>query len=171
MPYRNQSIKSSFLFQISSKVKKTRFYGAPDYLRDGVVNVGWVKIGITACFQTLNYYDVGNTDEAGGSGDGGQQSAKWQQSVRVPGEIRSSCVWCLVKSGNLSARTSTTAGAASLRKQRSRSSSRPQDEKPKKKKTTSVSLVSIPNTIKLSMLNSGLISFGNYILFISSFSL
>ena len=35
-------------------------------------------------------------------------------------------------------------------------------EKPKKKKTLSAttSLVSIPNTIKLSMLNSGLLSFG-----------
>lgn len=37
-------------------------------------------------------------------------------------------------------------------------------EKPKKKKTLSAttSLVSIPNTIKLSMLNSGLLSFGEY---------
>jgi len=45
----------------------------------------------------------------------------------------------------------------------SRSQSRYVDvEKPKKKKTLSAttSLVSIPNTIKLSMLNSGLLSFG-----------
>lgn len=44
-----------------------------------------------------------------------------------------------------------------------RSTSRYADlEKPKKKKTLSAttSLVSIPNTIKLSMLNSGLLSFG-----------
>lgn len=46
-----------------------------------------------------------------------------------------------------------------------RSTSRYADlEKPKKKKTLSAttSLVSIPNTIKLSMLNSGLISFGKF---------
>lgn len=47
-----------------------------------------------------------------------------------------------------------------------RSTSRYADfEKPKKKKTLSAttSLVSIPNTIKLSMLNSGLLSFGRFI--------
>lgn len=47
-----------------------------------------------------------------------------------------------------------------------RSTSRYADlEKPKKKKTLSAttSLVSIPNTIKLSMLNSGLLSFGKFI--------
>ncbi|XP_031622627.1 receptor-type tyrosine-protein phosphatase kappa isoform X1 [Contarinia nasturtii] len=55
--------------------------------------------------------------------------------------------------------------SSSQRRQRSRSTSRfvdPNEEKkPKKKKTLSAttSLVSIPNTIKLSMLNSGLISF------------
>ncbi|KAF4528678.1 hypothetical protein B566_EDAN016571 [Ephemera danica] len=67
--------------------------------------------------------------------------------------------------------TSTAAATASAashshhsssRKHRSRSSQRFQDlEKPKKKKyltSGSTSLVSIPNTIKLSMLNSGLIS-------------
>lgn len=46
-----------------------------------------------------------------------------------------------------------------------RSTSRYADlEKPKKKKTLSAttSLVSIPNTIKLSMLNSGLLSFGKF---------
>lgn len=46
-----------------------------------------------------------------------------------------------------------------------RSTSRYADlEKPKKKKTLSAttSLVSIPNTIKLSMLNSGLLSFGEF---------
>lgn len=46
-----------------------------------------------------------------------------------------------------------------------RSTSRYTDiEKPKKKKTLSAttSLVSIPNTIKLSMLNSGLLSFGKF---------
>lgn len=46
-----------------------------------------------------------------------------------------------------------------------RSTSRYADlEKPKKKKTLSAttSLVSIPNTIKLSMLNSGLLSFGKW---------
>ncbi|XP_062547580.1 receptor-type tyrosine-protein phosphatase kappa isoform X2 [Armigeres subalbatus] len=50
--------------------------------------------------------------------------------------------------------------ASTQRRQRSRSTSRYADlEKPKKKKTlSSTSLVSIPNTIKLSMLNSGLIS-------------
>lgn len=45
----------------------------------------------------------------------------------------------------------------------SRSQSRHVDaEKPKKKKAlnTSANLVSIPNTIRLSMLNSGLLSFG-----------
>lgn len=37
-------------------------------------------------------------------------------------------------------------------------------EKPKKKKTASTnSLVSIPNQIKLSMLNSGLLSFGEFL--------
>lgn len=54
-------------------------------------------------------------------------------------------------------------GTASQRKHRSRSTTRYADlEKPKKKKHLSgaSSLVSIPNTIKLSMLNSGLISFG-----------
>lgn len=81
----------------------------------------------------------------------------------------------------LSARTSTTAGAASgtvggassggtsqrhhhHRKHRSRSTPRYADvEKPKKKKLLgggSTSLVSIPNAIKLSMLNSGLMSLG-----------
>lgn len=62
----------------------------------------------------------------------------------------------------------TTGGssvATSQRKHRSRSTTRYADlEKPKKKKNLSgaTSLVSIPNTIKLSMLNSGLISFGEY---------
>jgi len=84
-------------------------------------------------------------------------------------------------SDKLSARTNTTAGAASgtvggassggtsqrhhhHRKHRSRSTPRYADvEKPKKKKLLSggsTSLVSIPNTIKLSMLNSGLMSLG-----------
>jgi len=48
---------------------------------------------------------------------------------------------------------------------RSKSSQRTQElEKPKKKLLNkgSTSLVSIPNTIKLSMLNSGLISIGEY---------
>lgn len=46
-------------------------------------------------------------------------------------------------------------------------------EKPKKKKTLSgtTSLVSIPNTIKLSMLNSGLLSFGKLIYFPFPFEL
>lgn len=54
------------------------------------------------------------------------------------------------------------------RKHRSRSTPRYADlEKPKKKKHLSgaTSLVSIPNTIKLSMLNSGLISFGKWLSF------
>lgn len=48
-----------------------------------------------------------------------------------------------------------------------RSQSRYVDEKPKKKKALSAttSLVSIPNTIKLSMLNSGLLSFGKLYLY------
>lgn len=54
--------------------------------------------------------------------------------------------------------------SASQRKHRSRSTSRyDMEKKPKKKDirtTGTTSLVSIPNTIKLSMLNSGLISFG-----------
>lgn len=56
-------------------------------------------------------------------------------------------------------------GGSSQRKHRSRSTTRYADlEKPKKKKHLSgtSSLVSIPNTIKLSMLNSGLLSFGEY---------
>lgn len=58
-------------------------------------------------------------------------------------------------------------GGSSQRKHRSRSTTRYADlEKPKKKKHLSgaSSLVSIPNTIKLSMLNSGLISFGKFYL-------
>ena len=54
------------------------------------------------------------------------------------------------------------------RKHRSRSTTRCED-KPRKKKhhmgSGSTSLVSIPNAIKLSMLNTGLISFGEFILF------
>ncbi|KAI5752014.1 hypothetical protein M8J77_012937 [Diaphorina citri] len=60
----------------------------------------------------------------------------------------------------MSGRSKAPGGTSSQhsRKHRSRSSSRYVEEKPKKKKaTSSVSLVSIPNTIKLSMLNSGLI--------------
>ena len=89
----------------------------------------------------------------------------------------------LKTSDKLSARTSTTAGAASgtvggassggtsqrhhhHRKHRSRSTPRYADvEKPKKKKILSggsTSLVSIPNAIKLSMLNSGLMSLGKW---------
>ncbi|KAJ6641667.1 hypothetical protein Bhyg_06607 [Pseudolycoriella hygida] len=58
--------------------------------------------------------------------------------------------------------TTKTSQSNSQRRHRSRSTSRYADlEKPKKKKTLSAtsSLVSIPNTIKLSMLNSGLLSF------------
>lgn len=54
--------------------------------------------------------------------------------------------------------------ASSHRKHRSRSTPRLTDlDKPKKKKHlgATTSLVSIPNAIKLSMLNSGLISTGN----------
>ena len=95
---------------------------------------------------------------------------------------------CTSTGVKLSARTTTTAGAASAvsgtlggassaggtshhhhhhhRKHRSRSTPRYADvEKPKKKKILSggsTSLVSIPNAIKLSMLNSGLMSLGEY---------
>lgn len=60
-----------------------------------------------------------------------------------------------------------TSVATSQRKHRSRSTTRYDTEKkPKTKKdmrsSGTTSLVSIPNTIKLSMLNSGLISFGEY---------
>ncbi|XP_046662943.1 uncharacterized protein LOC124355833 [Homalodisca vitripennis] len=90
------------------------------------------------------------------------------QSVRARRLCGVSCVACRQPCRHrrrcrppvkLSGRTSTTAGAGSHRKQRSRSSSRYVDKPKKKKQTASVSLVSIPNTIKLSMLNSGLISF------------
>ncbi|KAI5710062.1 hypothetical protein M8J76_004469 [Diaphorina citri] len=65
----------------------------------------------------------------------------------------------------MSGRSKAPGGTSSQhsRKHRSRSSSRYVEEKPKKKKaTSSVSLVSIPNTIKLSMLNSGLIPLGRF---------
>lgn len=67
-------------------------------------------------------------------------------------------------SGKTSTMTAMTShGSGSHRKHRSRSTTRC-EEKPKKKKhhlgSASSSLVSIPNAIKLSMLNSGLISFG-----------
>lgn len=63
-----------------------------------------------------------------------------------------------MENSKLSTRTNTST-ASGHRKHRSRSSTRYADlEKPKKKKLGSSSLVSIPNTIKLSMLNSGLIS-------------
>lgn len=60
-----------------------------------------------------------------------------------------------------------TSVATSQRKHRSRSTTRYDTEKkPKTKKdmrsSGTTSLVSIPNTIKLSMLNSGLISFGEF---------
>ena len=58
----------------------------------------------------------------------------------------------------------TTTTSSGHRKHRSRSTSRFADlDKPKKKKhlsSASQSLVSIPNAIRLSMLNSGLMSFG-----------
>lgn len=69
-------------------------------------------------------------------------------------------------SGKASTMTAMTSHASgSHRKHRSRSTTRC-EEKPKKKKhhlgSASSSLVSIPNAIKLSMLNSGLISFGEF---------
>ncbi|KAL0278448.1 UNVERIFIED_CONTAM: hypothetical protein PYX00_000268 [Menopon gallinae] len=70
-------------------------------------------------------------------------------------------------SGKASVSTAAHSHASSgtHRKHRSRSTTRC-EEKPKKKKhhlgSGSTSLVSIPNAIKLSMLNSGLMSFGEF---------
>lgn len=104
--------------------------------------------------------------ESSAEGLGGRQSTPAATPRRSGVTAMSSS-----RSHATSTAVATASGAShshhSSRKHRSRSSTRFQDlEKPKKKKylpSGSTSLVSIPNTIKLSMLNSGLISIGETI--------
>lgn len=94
------------------------------------------------------------------SGEGSTQSGLGRTATTLSGV------------SNKTSTSVTSHGSGRHRKHRSRSTTRCED-KPRKKKhhmgSGSTSLVSIPNAIKLSMLNTGLISFGESFIIINFF--